>query len=194
MFLRPAMPACLGRVLLVQVVAAMLAAAPVSASATPHHFDVGGWDTGGLLQGTFTGDDLNGDGFISSFDGEVSSFAASFAGSSSVAAFSFSTGDLKGLVYRADGGPLGNDLLPLSEGVHASSGSFELLSGVGVAGLPGSLVFDLVANTSAVTNSLMAVSAVPEPQGVVLMLGGLALVGAAARARLAQAAGPSRGG
>jgi hypothetical protein len=114
----------------------------------------------------------------------VTSFSANFSGSIDVGSFSFGTADLQHPVYRLDGGQLGDHVLPLSEGIFAASANFSLLSGMGGAGEPGGFVFDLAAEASATTASLVTVSAVPEPRSLLLMVGGLALLGvAASRAR-----------
>jgi len=183
---RSTMPLKYIRLLVAPLTASLLALSAAPVVAASYAIELGGWDTGGLLAGEFAGEDLNGDGFISFFDGEVTSFSARFSGSSKVGSFSFGSTDLKGLVYRLDDGRLGNDELPMSEGVDASSANFALLSGIGAAGSPGAFVFDLVADTSAVTDSLISVSAVPEPQQFLLMVGGLALLGAAFRYRSAR--------
>lgn len=187
MLSRFTVPNSISRLFVAPLTAALLALSAAPAAATVYIIELGGWDTGGLLTGEFAGADLTGDGFIVFFDGEVTSFSASFSGSSKVGSFSFGSTDLQGLVYRLDGGQLGNDEMPKSEGVYASSTNFTLLSGIGAAGSPGAFVFDLVADTSAATDSLISVSAVPEPQSVLLMVGGLALLGAAFRYRSASA-------
>lgn len=187
MLSRSTMPFSIRRLLVAPLAAALLALGAGPAMATSYAIELDGWDTGGLLTGSFAGDDLNGDGFISWLDGEVTAFSVSFGGSSNVGAFSFGTANLQGLIYRLDGGPLGDDELPQSEGIFASSDNFTLLSGIGAAGVPGAFVVDLGAESFATTASLITVSAVPEPQSVLLMMGGLTLLGVAARARSARA-------
>ena len=187
MLSRSPMPFSIRRLLVAPLAVALLALGAGTAAATTYDIELGGWDTGGLLTGSFAGDDLNGDGFISSFDSEVTAFSVSFSGSSDVGSFSFGSAELQGLVYRLDGGPLGDDVLPSSEGIFAESANFQLLSGMGGAGELGGFVFDLSAGAIATTASLVTVSAVPEPRSVLLMMGGLALLGLASRARSARA-------
>jgi hypothetical protein len=70
-------------------------------------FSQGGFDGDASVTGMFAGDDLDGNGQLSSLAGEVADFSMSFSGYSFVASFSLGFSDLLGLVYDLDGGPLG---------------------------------------------------------------------------------------
>jgi len=80
-------------------------------------FSEGGFSDGATVTGFFTGEDLDSDGQLSSFDGEITDFAMHFSGNSLVAAFSLSFSDLFGLVSDLDGADLGNGSDRYIEGV-----------------------------------------------------------------------------
>lgn len=100
-------------------------------------FSSGGWGGGGTVTGSFDGGDVNIDGQLSSFDGEVSGFSASYSGGTIVGPVSFVFGDLFGLVYDLDGGPLGDGLILDIEGIGATSGTAFFAIGPGPVGLCG---------------------------------------------------------
>lgn len=105
----------------------------VSATAMPVGYDFyqGGYTGGAFLQGHFVGEDLDGNGQLSSFSGEISGFALSFNGRGGLASFTFSLEDLLGLVYDLDGGLLGDGLSQHIEGLLAFDGDSLLAVGPG---------------------------------------------------------------
>lgn len=105
----------------------------VSASAMPVGYDFyqGGYTGGAFLHGHFVGEDLDGNGQLSSFSGEISGFALSFNGQGGLASFVFGLDDLFGLVYDLDGGLLGDGLSRHIEGLLAFDGNSLLAVGPG---------------------------------------------------------------
>lgn len=151
----------------------VLAVAATPALAGSWSFLQGAYSGGGSFSGGFAGADGNGDGWLSSFDGEVSAFQAVFTGDALAATAHFGLGDLYGLTYRLDGGPLGDDIGTPGEGIMVGIGEdIALLSGVGAAGLPGAFMVDRTGESS--TLLPITVTAVPEPASALLLAGGVA--------------------
>lgn len=79
-------------------------AAPVS-----YNFSHSGFDEGASVTGMFTGEDLDGNGKLSSFRGELIDFKMRFSGNNLVPAFSLGFADLVGIIYGLDSESLGDD-------------------------------------------------------------------------------------
>ena len=97
-------------------------------------FRLAGFTLGGEMHGTFSGQDLDGNGVLSSLEGELSGFSLHFSGNSAVPAFHIGLEGLDGLVYVLDGGPLGDDDDPLNdrgEGIRARIGDVVFVIGPG---------------------------------------------------------------
>lgn len=101
------------------MLAALPAGTPTSCAGPPHlyvHFTQSGFTGLGTVTGSFAGVDLDGDGWLNSFTGEITAFSMSYSGSIYVTAFSQTIGDFAsagavgGLIYRL-GSPLVGDLL-----------------------------------------------------------------------------------
>ena len=163
-----------------------------SASAGPMAFNFvqGGYAEGAEVTGMFSGEDLNDDDILSSFDGEILSAMMSFSGNSIIPAFSLDfdvNARLFGLIYFLDGGPLGDDLAPPVEGIAlvseffiylAGPGPFEQECGVGIECAVVSSFFD----GDDFSNQLLTVTAkVPAPGALALLGLGLTALGAARR-------------
>lgn len=148
-------------------------AAVTSTGAGSWGFSVGGWSGGGVVTGGFTGVDLDSDGQLSSFAGEVTGFGMSYGGGTIVAGFSLGFADLFGLVYDLNGGVLGDGTTLAVEGIGAVGGSTSFLIGPGPVGL---------CDTGAVCGIIEG-PAVPEPATWAMMIAGFGLVGAAVRRR-----------
>jgi hypothetical protein len=130
-------------------------------------FTQDGYAEGAVVTGTFVGTDLDADGQLSSFDGELNGFAMNFSGNSLVPAFSMGIPALVfALVYDLDGGPLGDGLDLDIEGILALDQAFFGPLLAYVAG-PGPLF------ECGVGVDCAAVS-VPEPGLALLCLAGLA--------------------
>ncbi|ABW31827.1 PEP-CTERM sorting domain-containing protein [Acaryochloris marina] len=98
---------------------------PVTAASLTYNFRQDGFDEGAYAEGFFIADDLNGDGQIAYFRGlqnssEVSDFRVSFSGNRLTPPTTYGFGDLFGLVYDLDGGPLGDGVTGVIEGISAS--------------------------------------------------------------------------
>ncbi|MEM9840874.1 MAG: hypothetical protein AAF830_17215, partial [Pseudomonadota bacterium] len=108
--------------------AASCALALGSAQAMTFSFSVGGFDGGGSITGTFEATDLDMDGQIVSFSGEVTAFEASLVGNSNVADTTWEFADLFGLVYDLDG-TIGDGITGGIEGLGVDDGTFEFVHG-----------------------------------------------------------------
>ena len=108
-----------------QLVALAFCWAIGTAGATPMSFDFiqEGFSEGAVVTGMFTGEDLDSNGQLSSFAGEISGFMMEFSGNSLVGMFSLDLVDLFGLAYDLDGGPLGDGHVLSIEGIGADNGS-----------------------------------------------------------------------
>ena len=142
----------------------LIAITPVTA--TDFTFVQDGFTAGASVTGSFSGTDTNGNGQLSSFDGEITAFAMTFSGNALVPVFSLTFADLFGLVYDLNGGPLGDGLDLDIEGIGAEDAAAQYAAGPG----PGPLfeVCGIGANCA-------VVEVVPEP-GIAL-LGIVAVVG-----------------
>lgn len=168
---------------------ASLLVASVPAEATVYTFTQGGYADGATAFGSFTGSDLDGNGEISSFVGEVSDFSFNFSGGVDVAAFTLnfasltSFAQITGLVYDLNG-VLGDGF---DDGVFAANqdnilavaGFLPTCDGVTVC----SVVEDKNNNTDFSTAGLTVIASVPEPAIWAMMIAGFGLVGMALRRR-----------
>ncbi len=148
-----------------------------SLTATTFSFTEAGFTDGAQVTGTFAGSDLNNDGELSSFGGEVTDFTMSFSGNSLVSAFSLDVSHLFGLVYDLNGGPLGDGVLLGMEGIGAVSTGAAYIMG------PGPLTACDQGIACAHVLGAGLGDSVPEPATWALMLGGFGLAGEALRRR-----------
>ena len=81
------------------------------------NFSQAGFEEGASVTGMFSGDDLDADGQLSSFDGEITDFMMEWSGNSLAASFTAGIDSLFGLVYDLDNGPLGDGLALDIEGI-----------------------------------------------------------------------------
>jgi hypothetical protein len=71
-----------------------------SYASTTYYFYQPGWTSGGIISGSFTGNDNNADGFIDSFENEITNFTVSMTGSSiAIANTSWNQTNIFGIVY-----------------------------------------------------------------------------------------------
>lgn len=152
--------------------AALLCLAATTAGAATYDFHQGGYAGGGEVHGRFGGVDLDGDGWLYGY--EITDFELHWSGNYAVPAFDHGLEQLHGLEYRIGSTTLGNpggaglasdDL----EGVGYGFGAFQWPR----YDLPG-VVTDHLAGVTTQTWDPIAVTAVPEPASVALMLAGLA--------------------
>lgn len=153
-----------------------LAGTSTRATALSFTFSQSGYSQGATVTGTFSGTDLNLDGQLVSFHGEITGFSMSFSGNATVAAFSLGLADLFGVVYDLGSGFLGDGAI---EGIAATDPNFNYQTGQGPTSSNGGFVQDL--NTLAIDNTSQLVTIVPEPTTLVLV--GLGMVGLATASR-----------
>lgn len=172
----------MSRILCSAALACLLASAPVHAAMTTtaelvavapggpgtFSFSVGGWVGGGVATGSFSGTDTDANGQLSFFDGEITGFSVSYSGGAIVAPIALGFGNLFGLVYDLDGGPLGDGLLLDVEGIGAINGAVSFRIGPGPVGVCGAgVVCGIIEGPAAV---------VSEAPALALALGGLVLM------------------
>jgi hypothetical protein len=139
-------------------------------------FSQSGFAGGGTIAGTFTGTDLDGNGQLSSFAGEVTNFTAHFTGNVSVPMFTLSTADLIGLVFDLHSDLiLGNGTTGDVEGLAAGNLQVFYSSGLGPNGFSGGFVENQLTGVDSVTRSDITVVSEP-PLPYLLALGIAAIV------------------
>ena len=150
------------------------------AGAKVYTFSQSGFDGGGIITGTFTGTDLDANGQLSSFAGEITDFFVSFSGDALVSAFTHTVADLFALVFDLGADPLlGNSAGVDPEGIVSDDGQFLYSTGLGPNGFTGGFVENVVTGVNSVTANDVVV--VPAPG--VLWLMGVGLLGLAASRR-----------
>jgi hypothetical protein len=107
-----------------------LASTAIAQSQTFEFFQTG-FSEGAMVTGSFTGEDLDSNGQLSAFTGEITDFQMAFSGNSVVAGFTLDFADLQGLVYDLDGGPIGDGLTLDVEGIGAGGQGFSYAAGPG---------------------------------------------------------------
>ena len=159
---------------------AFLACAKAQAIPMGFEFYQEGFANGATVSGHFMGEDLDGNGQLSSFLGEISGFQLSYSGDGYIPAFELGFADLFGLVYDLGSGFLGDGLDDHIEGILAWNGN--ALYGVG----PGPLwnpcgtgqICSLVGNRDWINFSsegvYVAATEIPEPATVALIVFGMA--------------------
>lgn len=174
------------------LLALVTATAPAHSAVVTLPFSQGGFAGGGQITGFFTGEDLDGNGQISSFAGEITDFGVEFSGNATVSAFALSFDDLFGFVYDLGDPLLGDGRTGDIESILAERDSFAYLAGPEALLLPGAClnanVCGQVGQGGAIsdTTSLVfvgVIDAIPEPATWASMILGFALAGTAARGR-----------
>lgn len=172
--------------LLQGVIFATFASQAILASAATYHFSQSGYADGATITGSFTGVDLDHDGQINSFAGEVSAFTLTFSGNSIVPTFTHSFSDLSGLVYTVGHSTLGSDSSGGTEGMASNwehSTGYDFASGLGPTGLNGGRIIDTASGATTSTDALIQITSVPEPASALMTLAGLGVLGVLARRR-----------
>ncbi|MFZ2971937.1 MAG: PEP-CTERM sorting domain-containing protein [Ferribacterium limneticum] len=172
---------------LLTVLPICLCIASSAASAADYSFFQSGFSGGGVISGSFSGVDKDGDGLLSSFSNEILDFTLTFSGDSIVGGFTHTYADMYGLVYTLGSPVLGNALLTEMEGIasnwpSATSG-FEYATGFGPTNGLGGYAKEIATGLISSTEHAVNVSAVPEPEAYSMLLAGLGFVGLIARRR-----------
>lgn len=181
------------KVLLVSAILALSAGAgavPITLG-----FSQAGFDIGGRISGQFSGEDLDANGQLDYFAGEISAFSIAYTDAGGALQFSLGLADLSGLVFDLEGpfGVLGDGL---GDGLSTFDEGIAVAGANGASYLAGPAVFDICGvgfDCAAVTGDFFAftgfsaeqvtVFAVAEPGSWLLMLAGLGMIG---RRRLLQ--------
>ncbi len=163
-----------------------------SANASLYTFTQTGFSGGGVIKGSFEGEDLNHDGQIAYiFDllpspdatdtgtgaDEVTSFSFSFSGDSVIQSFSHGFNELQGLVYdvgtRFLGDGTGSSITDTLEGLISDSqtpatntGNFQYSSGLAITGTFGASVTNKDSGAISSTSALIAVTSHEPPKVV----------------------------
>lgn len=182
-------------------VAALITGVAPSSHAAPANyvFSQSGFPDHGVISGSFTGEDLNLDGRLASFDGEISDFWLSFNGNSIIAPFTHSYNDLFALSFDIPGSVLGDggsadptraeglasNWWP--EGEEGLAGDpargYAFANGIGPLGGTYAEIGDWVSGARLLSNQAMTVSVavVPEPSTWALWMAGWIAVSAIGR-------------
>jgi hypothetical protein len=142
-------------------------------------FTQNGFSGGGTVTGMFSGTDFNNNGYLNSFEGEISDYSMSFSGDAIIADFSHTFSNFSGLVYELGSGFIGDEFGGGTEGVASNWGGFtgyDYASGLGPTGGFGGRVIDTATGAISATQNLVVVQ-VPEPATLALL--GLGLAGLA---------------
>ena len=140
-------------------------------------FEISGFAGGATIMGSFSGNDTNGSGRITT--NEVTAFDLTWSGNMRTSAFTHGLGNLSGLVYN-----IGLDLLRglSSNGGGNSAGYLRFLSVASVNGpLPGGFFFDR--DRQIIFHPGVTTTSVPEPGTLTLFGLGLLAIGFASRRR-----------
>ena len=139
----------------------------VIATAAPLTFELrqDGWEGGGRVTASFSGEDVNGDGFLNLANGEISAYQVEFSGNSIIAFFSHDLADLLFFNYE-----LGSPGFPPSFPLFSDNGSFFYDADDRIIGGSGFTAPFIITSEPAVV--------IPEPSTWMLL--GLGLAGAAA--------------
>ena len=143
--------------------------------AATYSLSQGGYTGGGTISGSFTGVDLDNDGQILSFLGEITNYNISFSGDSIVPNFNHNYSDLFGLVYNVGSGRIDDASNGFGVGVASNwlgTVGFDYASGYGPTGGIGGIVRDISTQATSVTGEFVTVSSVPEPGSIPLLLAG----------------------
>ncbi len=123
---------------LATVSALLLMQAHVQAHAATYTFEQTGFQDGGVVSGSFSGEDLDHNGSLSFFSGEVSDFFLRFNGNSLVPSFTHGLADLTGLNWQVDAPTLGAQGKPFDDAAEGLAGNWApdeaLLDGLALAG------------------------------------------------------------
>jgi len=150
-----------------------------SVQAASYNFSQGGFADGARITGHFSGEDLDGDGYLYGY--ELSDFELFFSGNRAVGAFHHGMANLNGIVYalgeyRFDGGSDTVEHMASSNHEEAPYTEYDAFGWPGY-NLPGRVSDNLNNTISYTWEPLLVTPAVPEPASGALLLAGLTTVG-----------------
>lgn len=156
------------------VLLALAAALAQPAQAETFTFSQNGYADGATLTGSFSGTDLDGDGWLYGY--ELTAFELHWSGNRAVEAFSHGFDDRAGLEFD-----LAEQRIDHLASVNLAGDSQRLFSfesmGWPSYQIPGVVTDERLGLASMSWEPLRVAAAVPEPQSLVLMLAGLGLIG-----------------
>ncbi len=159
-----------------------LALAGMAAQAASYTFVQTGFEGGGTVSGSFSGNDLDGDGWL--FGYELSAFTLSFSGNAQVAAFTHTKANLGGIGWFIGDAFIGgrnDNYLQTSRTSQGRSVQYDAW-GWPEFSIPGRIT-DSASGKVITTGEMVRVSPVPEPEAWALWLGGLGCIGRLVRRR-----------
>ncbi len=146
------------------------------------------------FSGVFEGEDLNGDGQINAFDGEISLFSAVFPANSFVPTLEFDLSNLFGLILDLDGSNILGDSGVEGLAVFDPTGQYVIGVGTGALGFPcdgsgpcgqvsngifgGTVIFDETSDQLRLVNAPVPI---PLPASGLLLVGAMSLMAARRR-------------
>ena len=163
---------------LLALTAAACAALP--AHALQFQFTQTGYADAALVQGLFSGTDLDADGVI--YGHEITDYTMSFSGNSVVAAFTHDRKNLHAIEFHLDT----FELVALNSGSNVGRGLSFQLWGAPLSFVPGHIA-EFPRSVITMSFDTAQVSAVPEASSLAMLVAGLAGIGAFVRRRAARA-------
>ncbi|MGD9730942.1 MAG: VPLPA-CTERM sorting domain-containing protein [Desulfamplus sp.] len=147
-----------------------------SAMAVTYNFWQDGYSGGGKITGSFDAEDSDHNGYISTFNSEVTNFNLSFSGNLDINPFALTFDNLTSLIYKVGGNFIGDDTLEnISGGSVTSLFKFDLYTGgIGLGGVEGTVSQNWeLTTTQQLINITPVSSPVPVPAAVWLFGSGL---------------------
>jgi len=162
------------RLHLLTTLVALVAALAQPAQAQSIDFSQGGYADGATLTGHFAGSDLDGDGWLYGY--ELTEFELHWSGNRAVQSFSLGYHERAGLEYELGSGSLAHmaAFSQNDEGVRFFSFDSK---GWPTYMIPGVVTDERLGLVSMSWEPMQLTAAVPEPQSMALLLGGLGLTG-----------------
>jgi hypothetical protein len=126
---------------------------------------------GGVVTGSFTGEDLNGDGYLALRDGEITAYSASYSGNAEIQPFTHALPELQYLSYAIGSSGFGQVANPGIRFLNFVNSAHAELS----YDIDDQLIFigELGSGPIYYTRESAFVTAVPEPAMPLLLLAGL---------------------
>lgn len=161
----------------------LAAALAQPAQARSYSFNQTGYADGATLSGHFAGSDLDGNGWLYAY--ELTEFELNWSGNRAVQAFSLGFDERAGLEYELGGGTLWHMAAFSQDGAGTRFFSFDSRGWPSYM-IPGVVTDERLGLVSMSWEPLQVTAVVPEPQSLVLLLAGMALIGGWSQRRRAQ--------